>query len=106
MTEFLLDALAVFRLWRLIAQDDILDGPRTRWEAWAHEHLTKPPEPGRAPEIPKAIILVGCPWCLGWWLTICALLCKWKLPRVWAIVRTVLATSALVGLIAELEDHA
>ena len=98
MNDLLLDALAVFRLWRLVALDEITEGPRSRWETWAHEHFDPKPEPGRAPQTAKIITLVGCPWCLGFWLCIAAVACKRLTPRVWSVVRVVLASSALVGL--------
>lgn len=73
-------SLAAFRLWRLLAEDTILDGPRAKLVRYRE--------------------FVTCPWCLGawvaigWWLAWCA----W--PHWSLIVATPFAISALVGLVA------
>jgi hypothetical protein len=102
MTALLADALAVYRLWRLAAHDTILDGPRDRLRTRAFARATNR---GRH-QIPTAVALVDCPWCLGFWLAVVAVTIRARAPRVWLVVRDVCATSALVGLIATVEDHA
>lgn len=54
LADVVVAGLAGFRLWRLIAEDTILDGPRLR--VWTRL-------PGKVQE------LAGCPWCLGFWLS-------------------------------------
>jgi Protein of unknown function (DUF1360) len=98
-----LDALAAFRLWRLAARDELTADLRERWEAFAYAHLSPPAEPGHGQPVPKAIVLVGCPWCLGFWLTIAVVALR-NQPW-WRPARDALAVSALVGLIAERLDH-
>lgn len=95
VTDLAIDALAVFRLWRLLAKDEVLDVPRAAWQnrMLRGHHL-------------KAIVFLGCPWCLGFWLCLGALAVKRYVPGAWSVVRAALATSALVGLIAQAEPHA
>jgi hypothetical protein len=98
MNDLILDSLAVFRIWRLVALDEITEAPRARWEEWAWNRYGKT-EPGRAQKVPKIITLVGCPWCLGAWMVLGALAWKRVSPRTWSVARTALATSAVVGLL-------
>lgn len=86
---FVLLALAAFRLFRLIAEDSLLDRPR--------DALT-----GRLGE--KAELFVVCPWCLGFWITAGWWL-AWLVWPHWALVAaTPLALSATVGLAASRLD--
>lgn len=52
--HFALLALAAFRLWKLIADDAILDPPRD----WAMQRLDARWE-----------LFIVCPWCAGFWLS-------------------------------------
>lgn len=94
MTDLTVDALAVYRIWRLTAVDEVLAPARAR----LYEHLF-------AQDRNRLVYFLGCPWCLGAWLCLAALLCRRYLPPVWSVIRTVAATSALVGLIAQLEER-
>jgi hypothetical protein len=83
-------ALAVFRIYRLIADDDILDGPRDRLlDRLAEERLEK---------LDK---LITCPWCLGFWLSVLAWL-AWLVTPDWTVgLAFPWALSAGVALIAK-----
>lgn len=77
-------ALATYRLWRLLAEDEILDWPRDR----------------AAPVGSKRAAFIECAYCFGAWLSI-----AWWLAWVaWAhwtlVVATPFAISAVVALIA------
>lgn len=88
--------LAAFRIWKLIADDTILDRPRRwvlakfgpvqskRWEYW---HL-----------------FVTCPWCAGFWITF--VLWTWWLryPDQTLVFCGLWALSAIVGLLASAHD--
>jgi len=85
--ELALLALAAFRVWKLLSEDLILEGPR---EAM----LTHFPSV-------KLIDFLECPWCLGahvsllWWIA-------YEIWPHWTVVVAVpWAISALVGLIAK-----
>jgi hypothetical protein len=99
---FVLLALAAFRIYRLIAEDTILDKPR-RWLLrmgdWREEGDPVPERYRR-----EWAIFLTCPWCLGFWvsgalLTIYALAVDW--PGVFWFAITWLAISSLVGLTAK-----
>jgi Protein of unknown function (DUF1360) len=73
-------ALAAFRVWRLLAVDMVLDGPRERLpKSWAW--------------------FVDCPWCLGFWVS----LGWWAGYQLWPhaalVVAVPFAVSTLVGLL-------
>ena len=91
--EFAILALAVFRVYRLIAEDDVADRPRE----WLLDKL----EEERLEKLDK---LITCPWCLGFWLSVIAWL-FWLITPDWAVGLAVpWALSAAVALIAKL-DH-
>lgn len=97
-----LDALAVYRLWRLAAKDTILDGPRDDLVAAIRDDAQ---HRGRT-AVPWQVELLFCPWCLGFWLAVIAVAARRYCPRIWDPIATVLAVSALVGLVAEAEEQA
>jgi hypothetical protein len=91
--SFAIMALAVFRVYRLIAEDDILDRPRD----WLLDKL----EEERLEKLDK---LITCPWCLGWWLSV-ALWLFWLAAPAWAVGLSLpWALSAAVGLIAKSDE--
>jgi hypothetical protein len=95
---FALLALAAYRLWRLIGIDEITapirdrvtgrlwaSGEDTRWERY-HPTLDK---------------LIGCPWCLGAWVSLAATLAWWIWPHATLIACVPFAVSAVVGLVTK-----
>lgn len=83
-------ALAVFRLYRLIAEDDILDRPRD----WALDRLNEE-------QLTKLDKLITCPWCLGFWLSVVTWL-AWLAAPDWTVgLSFPWALSAAVALIAK-----
>ena len=87
---FAILALAVFRIYRLIAEDDIADRPR-EWALGklAEERLTK---------LDKLIV---CPWCLGFHVS-WVLWLFWLWQPEWTVGLCIpFALSAVVGLIAK-----
>jgi hypothetical protein len=87
---FVFDALAAYRLTRLITEDDQPFG-RLR------DHL--------AERHPAALITewVHCPWCAGMWVATGVVVARAVMPKVWSPTATVLALSATVGLLATWE---
>ncbi len=87
MLTFVIDSLAVFRLTRLVTEDSLPPVARARSEVmrsgpdWAAE-------------------LIECPWCAGFWIAGGVVLARKYVPG-WGALATVLAHSALAGLIAE-----
>lgn len=94
--ELLLLALASFRIWRLVGEDDLFDRPR-RWLVrlgpdWKSEGDSVPD--GYRIRLAE---FITCPWCLGFWIT----LAVWAMYQIWEfgtlVVAVPLAISALVG---------
>ena len=97
--EFVLLALAVYRLFRLVAEDTILDGPRA-WllgvPGWLPTGSETPP-PGYREEL---AVFVTCPWCVGFWMSLAAW-SLWLVTPGWTVALAVpWALSAAVGLVA------
>lgn len=85
--EFLILALAAYRVWKLVAEDSILLGPR----AWVFSRFSRDGKPGRLQE------WASCPWCAGFWISLAWALAFWADHRaIWAAVP--FALSAVVGL--------
>lgn len=97
--EFLLLGLAVWRLWRLLAEDTILDGPRAwvlgvpGWKPAGHET----PPPGYRE---KLATFLTCPWCAGFWLCVVAWAAWVVWPTATLFAAVPWALSGAVGLTA------
>ena len=83
--NLLVDALAVFRLTRLVTRDRILEPVRARAEA--------------GPEWLR--YLSGCPWCISIHAAVGVVVARRLAPKAWGPLAEVLAFSAVAGLIAE-----
>jgi len=84
------DALAAFRLTRLVAEDVILDEPRDALAARIGE---------AHPRLSEALY---CPWCVGVWLSLGVVVLRRAVPRAWPLLARALALSAVAGLLADL----
>jgi hypothetical protein len=97
--EFALLALAAFRVWRLIAEDTIFDGPRHWLVGLGYRWADGDPLPKRYRE--HWGIFLQCAWCAGFWIS----LLWWVAWLVWPHATVVLAVpwaiSAVVALVAK-----
>lgn len=112
--RLLLDALATFRLVRLVTSDTITAEARDavirrayaragratkpfdgRPGAWADDVVPNDPDP------PKLATLVTCPWCAGFWVALAVTAARRWAPRSWALAAEALALSAAAGLVSE-----
>lgn len=113
--RLLLDALATFRLVRLVTSDTITAEARDavirrayvragrstakpfdgRPGGWADDVVPNDPDP------PKLATLVTCPWCAGFWVALVVVAARRRAPRSWALVAEALALSAAAGLASE-----
>lgn len=92
--------LAAYRIWRLLAEDSILDRPRRRLLRLGKDWKSDgDPVPSGYRE--GWAIFLTCPWCLGFWLSIGIYLLWVWFPGEVLIASTVLAVSTGVGLIRE-----
>lgn len=91
-------ALAAHRLFRLIALDTILDGPRAfilRAGSWRPDSGADPPRGFRA----GVATFISCPWCAGFWISV-VVWAAWQLwPHATLVVAAPLAISSVVALI-------
>lgn len=86
-----IDALAAWRLTRLVTEDRATDGVRD-----ALDRRLGPDHP--------AAYLAGCPHCVGVWAAATTTAARRLAPRAWAPVATMLATAAVVSLIHEARE--
>jgi hypothetical protein len=98
----LLLAAASYRIWRLLAEDTILSGPRRRIvrlpQNWNEGMML--PEGYRY----RLAEFINCAWCSGFWISIAVWL-LWQADEHWATVIAVpLAISAAVGVTRNLLD--
>lgn len=119
------DALAAYRLTRLVTADTILAEPRNAIARWAYHRaaMAKPAEPLPElaytelagpqpwadlamddPDAPKLATLVTCRWCAGVWVAFGVVAARRLFPRAWQPVARALALSAGAALLARLED--
>lgn len=87
--ELVIETLAVYRATRLLQRDDLPPLPEIR-EKLMDRYGASPWS-----------ALIDCPWCLGVWVGGASALLRAVAPRLWRIGATVLASSAVAGLISE-----
>lgn len=118
MIPLLLDALAAYRLTRLITADAILDGPRDAVVAWAYGDRRENGDEPSMPEVPgawsgyamdddrapKLATLVTCRWCSSVYIGFAVVAARRLFPRAWTPIAEALALSAGAALLAGLED--
>lgn len=90
--EFIILGLAVFRLTRLFTRDTILSGPRDRFFKRFPPHSS------------QLGYLLTCEWCLSIWLGSLFYLSSTIAPAPTRVIATILALSAVTGLLAAYED--
>ncbi len=89
MTPAVYDALAVFRLTKLVVDDEIFAAVRDKL-------LERFP-----PESTKLGYLITCPWCVSIYLGGAVVAARVLVPRQWDLLAHALSYSALTGLAAE-----
>lgn len=83
---FIVFLLSTYRLTRLIIEDEIFDTPRD----WLYRQV----KPGG-----KLAYLLGCPWCISFWVAIPLMILFIGFPTGMMVVGLPLAGSAVVGFI-------
>lgn len=108
------DALAAYRLTRLVTKDVILDGPREAIVRWAYcqdrwNPAAVPPGVSFAEfaahdgNAPKLATLITCRWCAGFYVSVGVVIARRWIPGVWDPIARALALSAGAALIARIE---
>lgn len=104
--QALLLGLAAFRVYRLIAEDTILDQPR-RYLLRLGSDWQKDGDPVPDNYRAKWAEFITCPWCAGFWISGILLLVYYEVvfddswSKVFGFIVTWLAISAFVGLVAK-----
>lgn len=99
--DLFVDALAAYRLTRLVTADTILDAPRDAIATWSESG----PDSSEAWR-PKIGELVECRWCAGVWISLGVVAARRLAPAAWEPVARVLAFSTVAALLARAEDDA
>ena len=88
----LLDALAVYRVTRLVTEDHLPLGP-------LRDHIQD--------RWPGSLLAewLGCPWCSGMWVSAGVLLLHAAFPTQWPYVAAALALAAVAGLLSSWEQR-
>lgn len=92
LADLAIDALATYRLTKLIRDDKIFEDLRNK----VFEH--------HPPETTKTGYLLTCPWCLSIYFGSAVALGRIVAPSKWRIVARALALSALTGIMVEREE--
>lgn len=119
MIDLLFDALAAYRLTRLVTADTITRPLRARWiraayvsayepdSDWALSERTEA-EWDRIPrdddDAPKLAEFVTCPYCVGIWISGLVVLFRRYAHGAWSPLAKVLALSAIAALMRGLEQ--
>lgn len=111
------DALAAYRLTRLVTADTIAEPARAVVIQAGYERErpgVEVPEPGPGstwtevalndPDPPRLAELVTCRWCAGFWVAVGVVAARRLAPRAWRPLADALAFSAAAALLARLED--
>lgn len=113
--RYLLDALAAYRLTRLVTADTITEPLRERIYRLADDRerfvFSDPGETAGTPITEPAPTgwrylaeVVSCRWCAGVWVAGGVVAARRVTPRAWQPLSDVLALSAAAALLARLED--
>lgn len=99
----ILDALACFRLTRLVVADTITASLRQRLIGHTYEGQPRYGDGTRIPVAgrPKLAEFLGCPWCVGFWCALAIVLLQAAAAGVCVYVTAVLGFSAVAGLLME-----
>lgn len=89
-------AAAAYRITRLIQEDELPPMPQLRRKM--NDVVAREVTAGKFDTLQQQLIyMVGCPWCLGFWVSVAVLLADALAPRLWRPLATALALSAAVG---------
>lgn len=122
LLELVVDALATYRLTRLVTEDTITERARGEivamaygyddreergWEATGQpvsEYVAEHRMEAGPLAVPKLADLITCRWCAGMWVALGVMVARRVAPRAWAPLAKALAFSSAAALVAGLED--
>jgi hypothetical protein len=94
--QLALAALAVFRMTRLLVEDEVTRPARERVTTWAGGTAERHAHPATA-------YFVTCPWCVSFWLAVLWVAALVFVPTIALGADAVLALSAVAGLLSSWE---
>jgi hypothetical protein len=94
--QLVLAALAVFRITRLVVEDEVTRPARQRITGWAEGTATRRARPGVG-------YFLTCPWCVSFWLAVLWVAALILVPTIALGADAVLALSAVAGLLSSWE---
>ena len=110
----LINALAAYRVTRLVLVDEVPPLPRVR-DAIARRALARwrkrhPPYGADTTrdlygDQPPVVTLLGCAWCSGWWVSVAVMVAATLAGPWWLLLAVPLALSAAVGVVAMLIER-
>jgi hypothetical protein len=89
IVPLVVDALATYRVTRLLVSDGICDRPREVVLARLRERNHT-----------KLLELIECPWCIGFWVAGAVAIARRTAPRPWAFAAEIFSLSAAAGILA------
>jgi hypothetical protein len=89
MLNFVIDALATYRLTKLVIDDEITKDLRKKW-------FEKFP-----PQSTKLGFMATCPWCAGFWVATGVVAARTVAPAAWEKAGAAFAFSAVAGMLEE-----
>lgn len=113
--DLVVDALACYRLTRLVTKDTVTEGFREGWIAAAYDNERDQSEPGfdgprpwhetfeNDDDPPKGAYLITCPWCVGTYVAVAVVVARTLVPGVWRPVASAAALGAVGALLGGLE---
>lgn len=107
------DAIACYRLTKLITDDKLTETPRNAVIEYAYRHNPCDGPTGAETwedyarndrDAPKLATLVTCRWCTGVWVAAAVTVARRVTPRTWAPVAEAAVCAAAAALLARFED--
>lgn len=92
-TKAAISALAAYRLTKLVLEDEITRDFREKIQNFLDKR------PGKVSE--KALYLLSCPWCVGFWAAVSLEILRKTAPKTHDFTSNVLASSAITGILYE-----
>jgi hypothetical protein len=100
-SNFVIDALAVYRLTRLVTRDTITDDLRETVQGEIQTAATAGIITQKTSD--RFAYLIECDWCMSIWVAAVAYSLKKYVPHVWGTISHILAASAVAGALANQE---
>ena len=101
--EFTLLSLAAYRIYRLIAEDTILDRPRRKLVRLADDWQQEGDDPG--PHYRSELgLFITCPYCAGFWIAVAWWLAWLIWPHATTLIAVPWAISATLAFLAKTDE--